>query len=318
MSARKIAAVTTLAFAWFAFGLTRQAMAANAPASAEELISQHLDSIASPAVRAGLKNRVVQGPVEYRILVGGAGTLEGKAVLVSEGDKLQFMMKLQNNLYHGEQFIFDGNKDKVAFSTAQLSRSPVGNFVFVQDAVIREGLIGGTLSTAWPLLDLDGRKAKLSFEGLKKIDGEEVYALRYQPHKRSDLEITLYFDPQTYRHVETIYKYTTSESFANFAPSTEVGVPGTPASAGGSATPTNTRTGGTAETAAARQVPNRYVLQEKFSDFKTIDGVTLPTHEDMQFMQQLQNGRTILWDWDLKGLDIANNPGVSAANFEVK
>ena len=39
---------------------------------------------------------------------------------------------------------------------------------------------------------------------------------------------------------------------------------------------------------------NRYRLSEKFSDFKIADGVTLPTHYDIQFTQELQNGRTSL------------------------
>jgi len=215
--------------------------------------------------------------------------VDGKAVLVSEGKKLQFMMKLPNNLYRGEQFVFDGEKDMVAFSSNQQTRSAFRNFVFVQDAVIREGILGGVLSTAWPLLDLNDRKAKLSFGGLKKIDGRDLYDLRYRPQKNTDLEIHLYFDPQTYRHVETIYSYEVSAGL--------------------------TRGG---EVAAARQYPNRYRLQEKFSDFKTVDGVTFPTHDDIQFSQELQNGRTTLWDWDLKNLDVSNNIGIDARNFEVK
>jgi len=190
--------------------------------------------------------------------------------------------------------------------------------VFVQDAVIREGLLGGVLSTAWPLLDLNDRKPKLSFEGLKKMDGQELYELRYHPRKNSDLEISLYFDAQTYRHVETVYSYTTSSSFANLAASTPVGVAPSSGGRGGSTSPGTEGAGGTAETAAARQLPNRYRLTEKFSDFKTVDGVTLPTQEDIQFSQELQNGRTTLWDYDLKGLEIANNMGIDAKNFEVK
>jgi hypothetical protein len=161
--------------------------------------------------------------------------------------------------------------------------------VFVQDAVIREGLLGGVLTTAWPLLNLNQRKAKLSFDGLKKMDGQELYELRYRPHKNSDLEINLYFDPQTYRHVETTYSYSVSEVLT---------------------------LGG--ETAVARQVPNRYRLTEKFSDFKTVDGVTLPTHDNIQFSEELQNGRTTLNEWDLKGLDVSNNVPVGPRNFEVK
>jgi hypothetical protein len=269
--------------------LAGKAHAANPPTNAEELVALHLDSIASSTVRAGLKTRVAQGPVEYKILVGGAGTLDGKAVLVSDGKKLQVMMKLPNNEYRGEQFIFDGEKDSVAFSTAGQARSSLGNFIFVQDAVIREGLLGGVLTTAWPLSNLDERKAKLSFDGLKKINGQELYELRYRPHKSTDLEINLYFDPQTFRHLETTYSYSVSEGLT---------------------------LGG--EKATAGQQPNRYRLTEKFSDFKTVDGVTLPTHDNIQFSQELQNGKTTLNEWDLKGLDISNNRSIDASAFVVK
>jgi hypothetical protein len=301
------------------FLLINGALAANPPANADELVSRHLDSIASPAIRAGLKTRVAQGPVHYAILVGGAGFLDGKAQMVSDGNKMQLMMKLPNNLYRGEQFIFDGEKDKVAFSTAAQSRSALGSFVFVYDPIIREGLIGGVLTTGWPLLNLDERKAKVTFEGLKKIDGQELYDLRYRPHKGTDLDINLYFDPETYRHVETVYTLTSSENFANYGPSTAVGNgPTSPGNGPGGVGVGSTQTGGTPELAAARQYMNRYRLSEKFSDFKTADGVTLPTHYDIQFTQELQNGRTSLTEWDLKGLDISNNVGLESRNFDVK
>jgi len=320
MKIRKHVAIAGLVLLCAGFA-SRKAPAANPPSNADELVAQHLDSIASPAVRAGLKTRVVQGPVEYKILVGGAGTLDGKAQMASDGKKLVFMMKLPNTEYRGEQFVFDGDKDKVAFSTAHQTRSSLGDFVFVQDAAIREGLLGGALSTAWPLLNLNDRKAKLSFEGLKKIDGQQLYELRYRPHKNSDLDIELYFDPQTYRHVETVYSYSSSERFAGMGPSTAVGnlpSPGSNTAANIGANGSSQGAGGTAETAGARQLPNRYRLQEKFSDFKTVDGVTLPTHYDIQFSQELQNGRTTLNDWDMKGIEVANNIPLDARNFDVK
>jgi hypothetical protein len=297
--------------------LVSKAPAASSPANADQLVAQHLDSIADAKVRASIKTRVVQGPVEFKILVGGAGTLDGSAAVVSDGEKLIFQLKLQNNLYHGEQFVFDGRKDSVAFSGAQQTRSPVGNFVLVQDTVIREGLLGGALSTAWPLLDLNDRKAKLSFEGTKKIDGKDLYDLRYRPHKNTDLEIHLYFDPETYHHVETTYSYITTASLVGESSAAAAGeVPVTAGSPGKSGN--GVGASGSPETAQARLTPNRYKLTEKFSDFKTTDGVTLPTHEDIQFSQELQNGKTTLWDWDLKGLTVANNMGVDAKNFEVK
>ena len=173
------------------------------------------------------------------------------------------------------------------------------------------------------LLNVSERKAKLSFEGLKKIDGQEFYVLRYRPQKKTDLDISLYFDPQTYRHVRTIYSYATSTSFANLAPSTAVGNPPgagsqSPAALSNDAVSGSQGAGGTAESAAARQFPNRYRLEERFSDFKTVDGITLPTHYDIQFSQELQNGRTTLSDWDIKGLEVSNNVPVDAHNFDVK
>jgi len=294
-------------------GLSR-ASAAAPVTNVDQLIAQHLDSIASAKVRAEMKSRVVQGPVEFKILVGGAGELEGKAILVSEGKKLQFMMKLPNNDYRGEQFVFDGDKDKVAYSTSTQRRSAFGNLVFVQDAILREGLLGGVLSTAWPLLDLDQRKPKLNYEGIKTVDGQKVYDLLYRPHKNSDLEIHLYFDTETCRHVETMYRYTIQPGLVGG----EVGSGGAMPTPGTLDNPGGTAAGTSPEVAAARQQPTRYRLQEKFSDFKTVDGVTLPTAYDIQFSQELQNGRTTLSDWDLKPLEVSSNVSLDPRNFEVK
>lgn len=314
MSVNKNAAIVALALLWSAFGIGT-AVAAGPAKNAEELVAQHLDSIGSAQVRAGLKSRVAQGPVQYTILVGGAGNLGGKAVLVSDGKKFQFMMKLPNNEYQGEKFVFDGEKDFIAFSTSRQTRSSFGNFMFAQDAAIREGLVGGTLSTAWPLLNLNERKAKLSLEGLKKIDGQDLYEVRYRPHKNSDLDIRLYFDPQTYRHVQTVYSYSVNESLTSGTPSSQPNLPapGSVDSGLGAGMP-----GGSPETARARQNLTRYRLQEKFSDFKTVDGVTLPTHYDVQFTQELQNGKTTLSEYEMKSLELMNNVSVDARNFEVK
>jgi len=302
------------------FVLLSQTSAANPPANAEELVAQHLDSIASAAVRTGLKTRLVRGPVRFNILNGASGYIDGTGVLVSDGRKFQLMMKLQNNDYRGEQFVFDGDKDKVALSTAQKSRSNFGNFVFVQNAVLQEGLLGGTLTTAWPLLKLDDRKAKLSFGGVKKIDGQEVYDLRYRPHKSTDVEIHLYFDTQNLRHVASVYSLSVTQGLAGDTP----GVSGTGLPNAGSAAGGNFPAGGTAgipsstETNQARQQQNRYLLKEKFTDFTTTDGVTLPTHYEIQFTQELQTGSTTVSDWDLKPLDISNNAPVDGRNFDVK
>ena len=287
MSFQKIAAVAALALLWPAVG-PEAALAANPVTNADELLARHLDSIASPTIRAGLKSRVVEGTVHFAILVGGAGSLNGKAFLVSEGEKWQFMMKFASSDYNGEQFVFDGKKRKIAFATPRQTRSAFGAFLFNHDEVVREGLLGGTVSTAWPLLNLDERKAKLSFNGLKKIEGQKLYELRYSPHESTDLVIKLYFDPETYHHVQTTYAYRFTERIVQGGPGAQAG-----------------------------QLPSHYLLQEKFSDFKTVDGITLPTRDDIQLSREPQTGPTTLYEWDLRDLNVSNNMPVDSRNFDV-
>src|SRR5260370_40877631 len=57
-------------------------------------------------------------------------------------------------------------------------------------------------------LDLPGRHARLQYIGRKRIDGRELQQFRFLPAKRADLEIRLYFDPETARHVMTTNELT--------------------------------------------------------------------------------------------------------------
>ena len=59
------------------------------------------------------------------------------------------MVKLPNNDYHGEQFITDGKKVSVVATTSNHGWSDFGQFVRTQDQIVREGLLGGELTTAW-------------------------------------------------------------------------------------------------------------------------------------------------------------------------
>ena len=285
----------------------------------EDIVAKHLDSIGTAQARAAAKSRVVEGAVTYNLLVGGAGTLEGKAVLVSQEDKLHFMMKLNNNQYRGEQFIYDGKKDEISFSTANQTRSQFGEFVRVQDVVLRDGLLGGTLSTAWPLYDLGERKAKLSYEGMKKVDGKELIELRYRPKKSTDADISLYFDPETFHHVETVYTVRVRAQLGNIDPNVANAVP---TSIPGDVGPLGPATGGvvgeTNETSTARQQETRYRLEEHFSDFKTADGLTLPTQYTIHFSQELGNGRTTVSDWTITTSQVTNGNGVDPRNFQIK
>ena len=269
------------------FFLSATSNASEPVTSAADLVTHHLDSMGDPNARAGIQSRAAAGTAHFHIMVGGGGSLDGKSQFVSEGGKLHFMMKFANNEYRGEHFIFDGNRIQVSTATATLSRSELGGFLYSQDAVLREGFWGGILSTAWPLLDLDKRKAKLTFEGIKKIDGQDMYELRYQPKKNTDIEIRLYFDPATFHHVRTVYTLNTGMAMAS-------------------------------ETTNSRQQQTRYHLEERFSDFQTIDGLSLPARYDIRFTEELQSGSTTSYEWEILESSINNNVSLDPRNFDVK
>ena len=254
----------------------------------EEVVAKSLDAIGSAQARAGMKSRAVQGAVTYRILSGGSGSIPGKFQIATEGRKSDILLKINANGFLGEWFICDGDHASVAATYPDKTRSEFGNFVLTQDVLLRENLLGGVWSTGWPLLDIEGRKAKLRAEGVKKVDGKELIAVGYQPKKSTDLQITLFFDPQTYQHVMTLY---TME-------------------------PSNTVTGG--ETAQARKLSRHYRLEERFSDFKTADGLTLPNHYDLRYTVEGETGYTKSVDWELSAQSIANNISIDPRAFEVK
>jgi hypothetical protein len=256
--------------------------------SPEEIVAKHLDSIGPAQARAGVKSRVVQGGVIYRILVGGSGEVPGKFQFASEAPKSDLLMKINANGFLGEWFIYDGNKTSVAGTYPDKTRSELGNFALSQDILLRENLLGGIWSTGWPLLDIESHKAKLRAEGLKKVDGRELLALGYQPRKSTDLEITLYFDPQSYQHVLTVYKMEPPDSL------------------------------GGAEVRQARKQPRRYRLEERFSDFKTADGLTLPNHYDLRFTLQGDAGNAKSIEWEVNTPSIVNNMSIDPRAFQVK
>jgi hypothetical protein len=125
-----------LALAVFSAGSLR--LLAAMAATADELVKQHLQSLGSADARA-VKSRLVEGRALFRSLVGSSGQIEGKLVLVSEARKSHFLLKVNANDYHGEQFICDGQHTSVAGTNANKSRSDFGEFVRTQDIILREG-----------------------------------------------------------------------------------------------------------------------------------------------------------------------------------
>jgi hypothetical protein len=275
----------------------------------EDIVARHLDSIGTAQARAAAKTRIVQGTAEFKLRVGGGGELTGTSAVVSEGRKSILMVKLANNDYHGEQFTTDGDKVAVAATTSNHKWSDFGEFVRTQDQIVREGLLGGTLTTAWALLNLPESKAKLSFDGEKKADGRPAYQLTYHSRRRDELTVHLYFDPQSYQHLMTTYSITLASGLGGFAPSLS--------DQAGLTTPSADNPGADI-TQSSKQKETRYTIEERFSDFKTAEGLTLPTKYSIHFTEELQNGTTKVYEWDLTVDEISNNRPLDPRNFQVK
>jgi hypothetical protein len=268
----------------------------------EEVLQRHLDSIGKPEARAAAKTRVIQGMATYKVLQGGSGQIDGKVVMVSEQRKVHLMLKINAQQYHGEKFLANGEKTFVTATYTDKSRSEFGEFLRSQDVPLREGLMGGVWSTDWPLLDLDGRKAKLAYEGKKTIDGHELIAVGYRPKKGSDLRITLYFDRETFRHVLTIYQVSRAAGLGSVSFETNEGA---------------VISQGASETMSARQNESRYRIEERYSNFKVYDGLTLPSTYDLRFTEELQSGFTKTVEWETTAAEIQHNVPLDDKNFEI-
>jgi hypothetical protein len=258
---------------------------------ADELIARHVASIGDAAARNAAKARGVAGPLVFRMTRGGAGSADGKITFLSDGRKLRLVMNLNSAPYTGEDFISDGNKSEIA-STVSGQRSHLGAFLWTRREIIRDGLLGGALSEAWPLLDLGATKATLHYNGLKTIDGRSLHELRYEPRKgEPDLQIKLYFDPETYRHVMTTYE-------ANI-----------PVPAARSINPNSTAANNGADTQ-----PLHITLKETFSDFRAVDGLMLPQTWKLEMSSDAPE--TPVMDWEINARTVKHQP-LDPASFKV-
>lgn len=252
----------------------------------EELIAKHLDSIGTQDARSKVPVREVVGTVHMAFLTGGSGSLEGTLRLDSIGQKNSTRMTFSNTNYQKEAFVFDGSKVTIGHIRPGV-RSRLGALLDSQSQIVKEGLLGGVLSTAWPLLDPQKYHGKIANDGVKKVDGHELYQLTYNP-KKGDMTIKLFFEPGTFHHVMTVYSLVRPPSMVE---------------------------GG--ELANARQAASHIVLEEHFDDFETTNSLTLPTKYTIKLSSEGDlNGPTSVtsatsvmeWKMDLQEFKAEGDP----------
>lgn len=211
--------------------------------TAEEVIARHLKALGE----VGQKNRVISGECSFSLQVKSAGAATGLAVLASEGQKSLMGMAFNLQDYPQEKIGYDGKRTYVAY-TLPGRRSFFGTFLLSNDLLLREGLMTGTLSTGWALLERDKRKARIEYAGKKKIDGRELHVLNYQPKGPSDVKIKLYFDAENFHHVRSEYEQVIAAQL-----------------------------GATPEL-SSKQRETRIEMIEEFSEFRNEEGLILPHH----------------------------------------
>lgn len=211
----------------------------------EDIIAKHLDSIGTKEKRSAVKNQLILGDVEFTAK-GSAVPVNGKIVIFSAGEKSVWGMNLNSNDYPLDRFGYNGKDTRVGYIRPGV-RSVLGGFILSYTELLKEGMLGGTLTSAWSLLDTGLRKPKMNYEGTKKVDDKETYVLSYSPKGASDLSVKMYFDAKNYRHIRTEYNRVISA-----------------------------RQGSTIDNSAG-QGDDRYRLTEDFSDFKKAGDLTLPT-----------------------------------------
>lgn len=264
----------------------------------EELVAKHLTSIGSPEARAAVKTRVADGTGTMIQVSQGSSPVKGPALLLQEGKKLAFQIQFGFPQYPEELFAFDGNKTQIR-RTRPEARSRLGEFFFAYGQLLQEGLFGGTLSTSWPLLNRGETKPELRYAGLEKVGEKNLHRLKYRTHKGAgDFEINLYFDPETYRHVRTVYKLEIRSGMRSNA---------------------NLRAGSVAE---SEQV-TRYKLEEDFSDFQLADGLTLPKHWKIRLTSERPRGGefgagVLVYEWDVVFSELIHNEAIEPKSFTLQ
>jgi hypothetical protein len=244
-------------------------MAATKP-TAEDIIKQHREEGLNSAVLPAGQVREVRGSAQLTTPAKAVGALAGSFHVTSTAGSSRVTLQFKTDLYEGETWATDGQNVEIGFAQPRTSsRSALGIFLSVNTPIVVEGLLGGVLNARWPLLDVAGRGAKVSYEGLKKLGGRELHRLRYRASQhQGPLDVLIFLEPDTYRHIATVY--TTSQA---------QGMGQTPES-------------------SSQQQDLVFRLEEWFSDFERFGAITIPKAWTLHY--ERSGNTTSEWKYELR------------------
>lgn len=235
--------------------------------NAEKMVAAHVKSLGNPKTLAKIQSRTFVGTSEVKMIQGANWTLKGNSMFVSEGSKLGIVLQYLDVNYPGEYFAYDG-ADVTVKHISPGRKSPVADFLYRFDKIMKQGLLGGALSTSWPLLS-EERTAAARMKCRKvQLEGRELYALEYRPHSGvGNMKIQIYFDPATFRHVRTEYKVQDRDDATVDHNYLEVAT---------------TRMG---DIGRARE-DSFYKLVERFEEYREVNGMMLPHRYVLEYSQE--------------------------------
>lgn len=264
----------------FAFSVFAQKM------KPEDILAKHLDSIGTAEDRAATKSLIAVGSAEIKSITKITTPVVGRIVIASAGVKNFWGMNLNSTDYPSEKFSYDGKNAKVGLVKLG-NRSTLGNFVQSNNLMLEQGLFSGTLSNSWAMLNAANRKAKLSFDGTKKINGREAYVVGYSPKGGGDVSINLYFDKETFRHIRTEYKRISSAGI------------------------------GSRPEDSSRYSENRITLTEDFADFKAEGKLMLPHSYRISYTTTGTSSGSTGIEWTFNLTEFAANQKLADGTFDI-
>lgn len=228
----------------------------------EEIVAKHLQAIGSADARSAITSRLAFGICSAVFHGRSEGVVsKGRILLASTKDRNLIGMAFDSPNYPSEKAGYDGKRLTVGYVRPGI-RSTLGSFLLSYDVIFKQGLLGGTLSSSWPLLNVSEKEVKLEYTGTEKIGDRRAHKIRYLPRKGSDLQITLFFDTETFQHVRTQYDRV-------------IGA----------------RIGGGVDSSASQR-ETRYKMVEDFSDYKREGKLVLPHTYGLELEIQNSNGTT--------------------------
>ncbi len=268
----------------------KAASAENSKLTVDEIISRHLQSLGKPEILSKYQSRTFHGKSSFHFIQGMSGSSStGQLIFAAEGNKLGIVLKYDDLVYPGEYFAYNGEDVTVGYISPG-QRSPLADFIFRYNRLMKEGLLGGVWSTSWPLLDIQKRQLFPRYKATT-INGRRVHELEYRPQKTlGDLTVKLYFDFDTYRHVRTEYRVRISDDN-----STRLDPGARRKGTGISRLP-----GGSSGSEIFDAAPDSiYLLVENFDEFYDYSGLMLPSVCNLEFSVEGQ-GNSIIAQWTMK------------------